>query len=113
MKIAAFMIGLLGCAIGIYTAQIEQTGEVAGIPWMTYGLSFIGAAGALWIPVKPRWGAWICLLSAALGVISALMLWEGAGSFFLVSAILGFAGGPRRAADGRDGASENPTADDQ
>jgi hypothetical protein len=87
MKIAACVIAAVGAVIGILTATVQ--GHTPHYELVTIVLSIIGGLAGILLLVRPRIAMWTLLIVAVLGVIPDAILWEGAGSFFLVSGLLG------------------------
>lgn len=103
MKFAGFALALVGAVVGFLTGLLEHGNlighELAAQPgnpqvqmaYVTLAVSVLGALGAFVILFRPRAGAAISLFVTVVGVFGAYVLWEFAGSFFLVAALLGFA----------------------
>lgn len=85
MRIAACVIAIFGAVVGILSSNIHY-----GSPGWTIGLSIAGALCGVLVLVKFRFAPWLLLAVAIAGVFPDEILWEGAGSFFLVSALIGF-----------------------
>lgn len=103
MKIAAFVLAVVGAVIGVLTGLVEHGAwfgkSLAGTPaspqiglsYVTFAMSAVGLLGGFTLLAKPRLGAALCLLATVGGVLGAYVLWEAAGSFLFVSALLAFA----------------------
>jgi len=94
MNTIALVIGVLGSAVGGTTIYLEKAGfygsAVYGHPWLTLVVTAVGLLGAILTFLGQRLGPWLCLAVAAAGTFAAFELWEAAGSFFLVTALIGF-----------------------
>lgn len=89
MRVAAFVIALVGMAIGVMTGTY-QISEHNFYVWVTMGFSAAGAIGGILLLLRWRYAPWLLIAVAVLGAIPDSILWEGAGSCFLVSALIGF-----------------------
>lgn len=113
MRLGALIIGVLGAVMGFSTAIFERSGLhsslgdslggflKAGGMEVTAVVSAIGLVGAILMWRRPGLGAVLCFAAAVLGVLGAYILWEAAGSFFFIAALLGYMG---RNQTGEDGA---------
>lgn len=94
MRQAALIISIIGAALGLTSAYYEENGfygaHVYGYPWITLIVSSLGLCGGILIFMKTKIGTWLCVFVAVSGIFTAFELWEGAGSFFLMSGLLGF-----------------------
>ncbi|QSO51875.1 hypothetical protein JZ785_24415 [Alicyclobacillus curvatus] len=93
VKWIGFAIGLAGTIVGGITAYLETgnffQGIAAGSPYWTIAVITVGCLASLLLLWKTRLAAWILLCVAVLGVFGNYVMWEGPGSFFLVSALIG------------------------
>lgn len=89
MRLAAFVIALIGAAIGVMTGMY-QVSEHNLYVWVTMGFSAAGVVSGILLLLRWRFAPWLLLAVAVLGAIPDSILWEGAGSCFLVSALIGF-----------------------
>lgn len=95
MKFGAFGIALFGALFGLLSAYEQNVGFDShlhfGSTWLTVVCSLVGALGGCLLLTRWKYAPWILLLAAVGGVYPNMILWEGAGSFFLVSGFMGFA----------------------
>lgn len=93
MKWIGFVIGLAGTIVGGIIAYLETgnffQGIQAGSPYWTVAVIAVGFLASLLLLWKTRLAAWMLLVTAVMGVFGNYVLWEGPGSFFLVSALIG------------------------
>lgn len=89
MRVAAIVLALAGAAVGGWMAAF-QWGDHNIYPYLTIAISLIGAVAGLLLLTRWKVTPWLLLAVAVLGAIPDSMLWEGAGTFFLVSALMGF-----------------------
>lgn len=87
MKTAACIIAIVGMAIGVLTATIQNPSPLFEL--FTVLLSVLGAVGGVLTFFTPRVAIWLLFIVAVVGTVPDTLMWEGAGSFFLVSALLG------------------------
>lgn len=85
MRIAACVIAIFGAVVGILSSNIHF-----GSPTWTVVLSIAGALCGVLVLLKFRYAPWLLLAIAIAGIFPDAILWEGAGSFFLVSSLIGF-----------------------
>lgn len=91
MRVAALVITLFGCLIGVMTGMFQVSEPNHLYVWLTMGLSGAGALGGLLLFLRWRFSPWWLLAVAVIGTVPDSILWEGAGSCFLVGALIGFA----------------------
>lgn len=89
MRWVAFAIAVMGAGIGVLTGTF-QISEHNVYVWVTMGFSAAGVLGGALLLLRWRFAPWWLLAVAVLGAIPDSILWEGAGSCFLVSALIGF-----------------------
>lgn len=94
MRLGAFFIALFGVFFGLFNAyqQFSGFGEHVqyGNMWITIAASLLGGIGGGLVLMRFKYAPWILLIAAIGGVFPNLLLWEGAGSFFLVAAFIAF-----------------------
>lgn len=102
MKWISFGVGVAAVLFGISTVLMERTPLFAEVPynspWATLTVVVIGAVGCLLMLTGWRRAPWFLLAAAVLGAVPNFIMWEGAGTFFLASALLGFTWNQRRTA---------------
>lgn len=87
MRIIACIVAVLGGIVGALTGvfQLEAHSSYA---WITMAMSLLGALGGVLVLMRWRFSTWWLLFVALAGAFPDSILWEGAGSFFLVSALM-------------------------
>ncbi|WDL97497.1 hypothetical protein [Alicyclobacillus sp. ALC3] len=89
MRWVAFVITLVGAGLGVISGTF-QVSEHAVQVWLTLGFSALGVVSGALLLLRWRFAPWLLLAAAILGTIPDGILWEGAGSCFLVGALIGF-----------------------
>jgi len=94
MRVAAFVISVIGFGLGLTSSYYETYGfygsKVFGFPILTIAVCTLGLIGGALVLMNKKIGAWLCIAVAVGGIFTAFELWEAAGSFFLMSGLLGF-----------------------
>ena len=94
MKWMGLAIGLAGTIVGAITAHLELGnffhGFQTGSPYWTITVVTIGGLASLLLLWKTKWAAWVLLCVAISGAFGNFIMWEGPGTFYLASALIGF-----------------------
>lgn len=101
MRWIGLAIGIAGTIIGGITVHLETGnffhGVHVGSPvWTTIAIS-LGCLASILLVWKPKFAAWALLVIAITGVFGNYMMWEGPGTFYLASALIGFTNQRRQA----------------
>lgn len=87
-------VGVAGTIIGAITVHLELGnffhGVHAGSPHWTIAVITIGFLASVLLLWKPRIAALVLLAVAIFGVFGNYVMWEGPGTFYLASALIGF-----------------------
>ncbi len=98
MRWVAFVITLVGAGLGVISWTFQVSEHTVHV-WFTLGFSAVGVVAGVLLLLRWRFAPWLLLATAILGTIPDGILWEGAGSCFLVSALIGFTNrGPAKGA---------------
>lgn len=94
MRYASLAVAVFGAIIGGMSAyeQHLQFGQHIhfGVWWLTVLWSIVGLIGGILVLFRWKYAPWMLLLTTIGGVYPNFIIWEGAGSFFFVSALMGF-----------------------
>lgn len=110
MKVASFVLGLLGGLFGFLVVLLE--GVVGGMSaaghgghlvlWLAvvaFGACLLGIVGAsLVMGGRHKAGAWLSLVAGLIGFVAASALWIPSGVMLILAGALGFGAGPKRQA---------------
>lgn len=103
MRITAFILGLIGGILGLFTAFLEFGFGGVGTAFQTHGshlvmhlaavtaaAGILGIIGSAMMWSTPKGGAWVCAVSVVVGLIGSSGFWALAGLFLFLATVFGF-----------------------
>lgn len=109
VKVACFILGLLGSLVGFLVVVLEGvvggvgsavgtsgSHTVLGLAWLAFACCLLGIVGAsLVLGGRHKVGSWLTLVAGLLGFIAASAFWIPSGIMLVLGGLLGFGAGPK------------------